>query len=182
MRAMISSSAIVRRVDPAPRGGFGRELLDDRIRNARAAAGFVLVPPGPGLLPVAAHLVQAIRHLRLRSLGARLANRLEVLANPRAHVDAGDVLHAERTHRHPEVSQRLVDLRHARALLEQQIRLAHVIGEHAIGHEAETIADDDADLVQLACASFSDVAMTSWLVSRPRTISSSFITLAGLKK
>ena len=31
-------------------------------------------------------------------------------------------------------------------------------------------------------ASFSDVAITSLLVSRPRTISSSFITLAGLKK
>ena len=96
-------------LDPAPRGGFGRELLDDRIRNARAAARLVLVPAGAGLLPVTAHLVEPIRHLRLRSLRARLANRLEVLANARADVDAGDVLHAERTHRHAEVSQRLVD-------------------------------------------------------------------------
>ena len=31
-------------------------------------------------------------------------------------------------------------------------------------------------------ASFSEVAITSLLVSRPRTISSSFITFAGLKK
>ena len=42
-----------------------------------------------------------------------------------------------------------VDLRDAGAFFEQQVRLAHVVREHAVGDEPEAVADDDADLAQL---------------------------------
>ncbi len=129
---------------------FIRHLIDQRIRCPVAAAGrVVFVPAGAGLLAVASHLEQAIRDLRLRPLGARLANRLEILPDARADVDAGDVLHPVRTDRQAEVGQHLVDLRHARAFLEQQVGLAHVIREHPVRDEAEAVADDDADLAEL---------------------------------
>ena len=142
----------------------------------------VLVPAGAGLLAVAAHLEQPIGHVRLRTFGARLADRRQILANARADVDAGDVLHAERADRQAEIGQHAIDLRHARAFLEQQVRLAHVVGEHAVGDEAEAVADDDADLAEPLRRASATSRSPSLLVSRPRTISSSFITFAGLKK
>ena len=53
------------------------------------------------------------------------------------------------TDRQPELGQHAIDLLDARALLEQQVRLAHVVGEHAVGDEPEAVADDDADLAEL---------------------------------
>ena len=134
--------------DAAARRRLIGEPFDQRIGNPRAAARLVRVPSGAGLLPVASHLEQRVGHLRLRPLRARLADRFQVLPDPRADVDAGDVLHPERPDRHAEVGERLVDLRDARTFLEQQVRLAHVVGQHPVGDEPETIAHDDADLAQ----------------------------------
>jgi len=74
----------------------------------------------------------------------------------------------------------LVDLRHARAFLEQEICLAHVIREHAVRDEPEAVADDDADFAELL-GQLQRRGEHFLLVSRPRTISSSFMTFAGLK-
>ena len=71
-----------------------------------------------------------------------------MLTDARADVDPGNVLHAVRADRQAELDQRAIDLRHARAFLEQQIRLAHVVGQHPVGDEAEAVADHDADLRQ----------------------------------
>ena len=124
-------------------------FVDERIGNARSAAGLVSVPSRARLLAVAAHFVEAIGNGGLRSLGPRLPDRFQVLADAPADVDAGDVLHPERSHRIAEVGERVVDLRDAGAFLEQQVRLAHVVREHAVGDESETVADDHANLVQL---------------------------------
>ena len=110
-RARISSSAIGARVIAALAGFLRGDRFDERIGNAVAAAGLVLVPAGAGLLPVAAHLEQPIGDRRLRTLRARLADRLQVLPDARADIDAGDVLHAERTDRQAEVGEHAVDLR-----------------------------------------------------------------------
>ena len=136
--------------DAALRRFFGGEPIDQRIGRPVAAAGrIVFVPARAGFLPVAAHREQTIGHRRLRTLGARLSDRREVLANPRADVDPGDVLHAERSDRHAELGEDPIDLLDAGAFLEQQVRLAHVVCEHPVGDEAETVADDDADLAEL---------------------------------
>src|SRR6185436_16374881 len=62
-----------------------RELVSQRIGRAVAAARrVVLVPAGAGLLTVASHFEELIRNLRLRSFRTRLADRLQVLPDPRA--------------------------------------------------------------------------------------------------
>ena len=81
----------------------------------------------------------------------------------------------------PKAVKHLIDLGHACAFLQQQVSLAHVVSEHAVGDETEAIADHNAHFVQLL-RQFRELAMVSLLESRPRTISMSFITLAGLKK
>src|SRR5215510_12571882 len=75
--------------DAAARGGGGGDLVDQRVGDAVAAAGLVAVPAGARLLAVAAQGVELIGHLGLRALRAGLADRGEVLADPRADVDAG---------------------------------------------------------------------------------------------
>src|SRR5229473_3698922 len=80
--------------EATPGRRLGRQLLDERIRNPRATAGFVPVPSRACFLTVAAHRKQAVGHLRLRTLRARLAGGGEVLPDPGADVDPGDILHA----------------------------------------------------------------------------------------
>src|SRR5204862_7151691 len=116
-----------------------------------AAVSVVFVPAGAGLLALAAHFDQPIGHVRLRPFRARLPDRFQVLPDPRADVDASDVLHAERADRQPEFREHTIDLLDARALFEQQVGFAHVIREHAVGDKAEAVADDHADLAEAAC-------------------------------
>ena len=150
IRATISSSAIGRRVMPrfAASSSASCSISGSGVR-LRLPGRVVLVPAGAGLLSVAAHLEQPIGNRRLRPFRARLADRLQVLPDARADVDAGDVLHPERSDRQAEVGQHAIDLLDARAFFEQQVRLAHVVGEHPVGDEAEAVADDDADLAEL---------------------------------
>ena len=107
MRATISSSAIGAPRDAAllpPLRPRSCSISGSGMRVA-AAGRVVLVPAGAGLLAVAPHLEQPIRDRRLRPLRARLADRLQVLPDARADVDAGDVLHAERADRQAELGQ-----------------------------------------------------------------------------
>src|SRR5262249_34543853 len=106
----------------ALRSFLGRQLIDQRIGRAIAAPPrIVFVPAGAGLLAVASHLVETIGNRRLRSFGARFANRRQVLPDARADIDAGDVLHAERADRQAEVAEHAIDLLDACALLEQEV-------------------------------------------------------------
>src|SRR5687768_18464758 len=52
-------------LDASPGGFSGRNLIDQRIRDAITAALLVFVPTGAGLLAVVTHLVQPIGHFRL---------------------------------------------------------------------------------------------------------------------
>ena len=149
MRAMISSSETTRRVTPrcAAASAASSSTRGSGMRVRLPA--FVSVPSRARLLAVAAQCVEAIGNGRLRSLGPRLPDRFQVLADAPADVDAGDVLHPERSHRITEVREGVVDLRDAGAFLEEEVRLAHVVREHAVGDESETVTDDHANLVQL---------------------------------
>src|SRR4029453_2026317 len=60
--------------EAALRGFLCSNLLDERIRNAGAAARLVAIPSGTGLLAVASHLIQPIGYRRLWTLGAALAD------------------------------------------------------------------------------------------------------------
>ena len=62
----------------------------------------------------------------------------------RAHIDAGNILHGKRTNRHAEAGHYAVDLCCACAFFQQQVSFAHVVSEHAVRHEAETVADHHA--------------------------------------
>src|SRR5215467_7413131 len=66
--------------DDASLGGLlGCQLVDERIGNPRAAARLVFVPAGARLLAVTAHFEQPIGNRRLRTFGAALAKRGEIL-------------------------------------------------------------------------------------------------------
>src|ERR1022692_3685015 len=54
------------------RGLFG-QLFDQRIGDGSAAAGFIAIPSGAGLLTVAAHVVEPVGHGRLRPFETALA-------------------------------------------------------------------------------------------------------------
>ena len=130
--------------------GFVGEIFNQWIDDRRAAAGVVSVPTRAGLLPVTAHLKEPVRHWTLRAFGALFSNGTQILANARAHVDAGNILHGKRTHGHAELHQRSIDLLHPRPLLEQQVCLAHVVSDHAIGHKSKTVAHQHANFVELS--------------------------------
>ena len=108
--------------------------------------GFVAVPAGPGLLPVAAQLADAVGDRRVAQVGGP-GRRLR-LADAPAHVEPGEVAHLVRPHRQAEVVHDAVDLLGQRALLEEEVRLAAVGVEHAVADEAVADADQHADLAE----------------------------------
>ena len=67
-------------------------------------------------------------------------------------------------------------------LLQQEVRLAQVVRQHPVGDETEAISDDDAGTLPMRLREFHRGRECCGPVSRPRTISSSLITFAGLKK
>ena len=76
------------------------DLVDHRIRNRIALAGFVAIPAEPGLLSETAELADAIGDAHLSLL--RMF-RVVTLADVPADVVAGQVRHAERAHRETEL-------------------------------------------------------------------------------
>jgi hypothetical protein len=75
----------------------------------------------------------------------------------------------------------LPDLLGQRAFVQQEAGLAAVLLDHAVADEAVAHAGDHGRLLDLLAICMT-VASTSFAVFSPRTTSSSFITLAGLKK
>ena len=100
-----------------------RYLLDDRVdlrvRDRAARARLVAIPPGAGLLAEAARLTEHVGHIGEIPVGkfggAPLAHRP-------TDVEAGQIAHAKRAHRHAEFLQRRVDLLRQRARHEQIVR------------------------------------------------------------
>ena len=183
MRAMISSSAIGAARDAALLRFLVGELLDQRIGDPVAAAGrVVLVPAGAGLLAVAPHLEQPIRDRRLRPFRARLADRLRGTAGC-ARRRRCRRCPACRTGRPAGRTRSARDRSAGRSRLPRAAGTPRACSTRASGwRRTRSSCRRRRRPCRAAWPSFSDVAITSLLVSRPRTISSSFITFAGLKK
>ena len=104
---------------------------------------------GPALLVI---IVEAGALLLAPALGGaeRVADILDPvgIAVP-ADVDAGEVGHLERPHRHAELDMDLVDLLGRRAFEQQLGRLDLARHQHAVADEAVADAGDDRDLLDL---------------------------------
>ena len=74
---------------------------------------------------------------------------LVLLANPPADVQAGQIAHGQRPHRHAVVVQHGVDLFDLGPFLQQELGLALIVVEHAIADKPAAVAHQNADLVQL---------------------------------
>jgi dihydroorotase len=73
---------------------------------------------------------------------------LELLAHVPHNVETGEIVHGERTHRHAEILERLVDLLHRRAFLDEELGLAKIRLDHAIADEAARVAREHGNLLQ----------------------------------
>ena len=119
-----------------------------------------------------------VRQVRSHACGHLV---LGLFADFVADVQAGKVAHRQRAHRHAELVERGIDVLHLGPLFDEECRLPHVGAEHPIADKPPAIADEHADLAELlgdrhrGCQHLFDDCL-------PRTISKSFITLAGLKK
>src|SRR5581483_10994608 len=104
--------------DPAlaaePRQRLVDQLLDIGIGQRRARAAFIFVIALAGLLAEAAGFAQRVRDLRLDAA---------VFPRAPADIEAGEVAHRERPHRHAERGDDGVDLLRQRALEQQLLRL-----------------------------------------------------------
>ena len=145
-RSTTSSSLILRGVMPLRGAVLGDQLLGHRVGDRVALAGLVAVPAGAGLLAEAPRLAQLVGHDR-RAWHAGLG-RLALARGP-ADVQAGEVAHAERAHRHAELLQRAVDLLRQRAGVEQALGRGAVARQHAVADEAVADARDHGDLLDL---------------------------------
>src|SRR5213594_4030584 len=113
-------------------GDLEDDLLDVGIGDRRAVAALVAVIAGAGLLAEAPELAEAVG-----DQGALAPP----LADPPAHVEAGEIAHRERPHRESEIVEHLVHLLRERALEDEPLRLLAALVEHAVADEA--IADAD---------------------------------------
>ena len=131
MRSTISSSLISRRSTPC----FFGEILDDLLhdRRRRRPALVVIIVEARALL-----LAPAVDRAE------RVADILDAVrvAVP-ADVDAGEVGHLERAHRHSELDMDAVDLLRRRAFEQQLRRLDLARHQHAVADEAVAHARDD---------------------------------------
>ena len=113
------------------------------------------------------------------AISARCALRL---AHAPADVEAGEIAHRERPHREAERRQRAVDLLRQRAFEQQPLGLDRR-ARAACGCRQSRGRRRPPPAPCRSCAPTDiAVASTSGAVSAPRTISSSRITFAGLKK
>src|SRR2546429_7621999 len=72
-----------------------------------------------------------------------------LLANSPANIESREVSHGQRSHGQAEIVERAVDFLNGRSFFQQKYRLPHVRMEHAVAHEAATVADQHADLADL---------------------------------
>src|SRR3546814_232851 len=153
--------------------GLLPEFLDhlgDDGRGGGAALVVIIVEAGALLLAPAFHRAELVADI-LDAIG---------IAVP-ADVDAGEVRHLERPHWHAELDMDLVHLFRGGAFEEELHRLHLARDQHAVADEAVADARDDGDLADLL-GSCMAVTRTSGAVLAPRTISNSFMMLAGEKK
>src|SRR5881409_1265422 len=118
-------------------GDLEDNLLDVGIGDRRAVAALVAVIAGAGLLAEAPKLAEAVG-----DQGALAPP----LADPPAHVEAGEVAHRERPHGKSEIVEHLVHLLRERALENEPLRLLAALVEHAVADEAIADADQHRDL------------------------------------
>ena len=149
------------------------QRLDLRVALPAARALRIEIIAAPGLLAEPAGLADRIRH------GGRLAARL---ARAPADVVAGEIGHGEGPHLEAEAGQRRIDLMGQRACDQQPLGGTRALLEHAVADEAEAVADHDRHLAEPCAPAPPPSTTTSSATPAGRTISSSFMTLAGLKK
>src|SRR4051794_1236212 len=108
------------------------ELVDLRVRDRLAVAGFVFIEAFAGFLAEAALLADAVGDFRVDEVGALLIAALPDLP---ADVVACHVVHGEWTHRHAELGHRAVDLLRGGAFVEEKQALLAVLLQHAVADE-----------------------------------------------
>src|SRR5579883_1678259 len=111
--------------------GFGLEdSVERRVRNRRATSGLIAIKAGPGLLSEPAHASQSANEIGVAlSAGARVAVAFRYLP---AHIDTRHVRHGEGSHRKTVIGERLVDLRRACALRDEELGLAEILLDHPV--------------------------------------------------
>ena len=131
--------------------GFARGLLDQRGHfrvGRRLAVLVVVIPARAGLLAVAAHFAQLVRHQRHAHAG--FFEMLEFLADPPADVEPGQVAHGQRSHGHAEIVERLRRPASTDAPSSTRNCASRPIAvDHAVADEAAAISGQHADFVQL---------------------------------
>ena len=141
MRSRISSSLTDALLAAEPLQGLVDQLLDLGIGQRRARARFILVVALAGLLAEAAGFAQRVGDLRLDAA---------VLARAPADIEAGEIAHRERAHRHAELGHDGVDLLRQRAFEQQLLGLLAALRQHAVADEAVADADHRRHLGDLA--------------------------------
>ena len=141
MRSRISSSLTARRLRPSRCKRLVDQLLDLRIGQRRARALLIFVVALAGLLAEAAGLAQRVGDLRLDAA---------ILARAPADIEAGEIAHRERAHRHAELGHDGIDLLRQRAFEQELLRLLAALRQHAVADEAVADADHRRHLGDLA--------------------------------
>ena len=177
---MISSSSIVPPRDAGARG----DPLDDRQRprDRASACGRRRTDTSPCRSSGRAgpSRTSSSATSGLRAPGSE--NCFELLPHAPRDVEPAQVVDGKDAHRHPEVGQHAIDLLRRRAVLDEELRLVHVGEHHAVADEPGAVADDDADLAEPLGERQRRGEHVVRSVAAPRTISTSRITCAGLKK
>src|SRR5262249_20860387 len=133
---------------------FGDQLLEIRIQLLRLVflgllSLFVSVESGAALLTEMPGFDEKIE--QPRRLEARTIFAVEEILDMRADDDASHVEQSERSHRHTEVDNRLVNLLGCGdALLKNPERLVHVREEQAIDEESRAFLDAHRNLAHFA--------------------------------
>src|SRR5207253_1417427 len=107
----------------------------------------VFVPPRSVFLAESPHFAKAVSREGLANAGFLKMSVL--LANSPANIESREVSHGQRSHGQAEIVERAVDFLNGRSFFQQKYRLPHVRMEHAVAHEAATVADQHADLAEL---------------------------------
>ena len=170
---MISSLRHVAPLHAEPHRGIDDQLLDLRVGLARASR------PRRDRSPCRS----SGRSGPARQSGSAISLRTpRSLRDAPADVDAGEIAHRERPHREAELGERAVDVLRQRAFEQQLLGLDRRARDSMRLPTKPWQTPTTTGTLLILRPTAIAVASTSGAVSLPRTISSSFITLAGEKK
>ena len=141
MRSRISSSLTTRFLRPSRCRVSSISFSTSGSGSGEREPAFILVVALAGLLAEAAGFAQRVGDLRLDAA---------VLARAPADIEAGEIAHRERAHRHAEFGHHGVDLLRQRAFEQQLLGLLAALGQHAVADEAVADADHRRHLGDLA--------------------------------